>query len=69
MVDKKNFKQDEKVMIRRIGDGGEYRAKVVGIMAQLPEQDFYIVELTDDLPGCLWSHACMTDACLDAGWN
>lgn len=62
---KQDFSQNQKVMIRRLGDGGEYRAKVVGVEARLTENDFYIVELFDDMPGREWTHVCMTEACLD----
>ena len=63
---KKNFSQNQKVMIRRIGDGAEYRAKVVGVSSIHPECDFYIVELIDKLPSCGWTHVTMVESCLDA---
>jgi len=64
------FGQNQKVMIRRVGDGAEYRAKVVGVLARFPDCDFYIVELFDEMPGNEWTHVCMTEACLDPEiWN
>ena len=65
MGQQQKFSQNQKVMIRRIGDGKEYRAKVVGIMVRMPDCDFYIVELFDEMPRNDWTHVCMTEACLD----
>ena len=62
---KQNFVQDQKVMVRRLGDDGEYRAKVVGVMAEFVEVNFYIVEMIDQLPGLTWTHACMPEGCMD----
>lgn len=60
------FKQDELAMIRRIDElGSEYRAKVVGICAELPDCTFYIVELVDSIPDAKWSHIIITEHCLD----
>ena len=47
------FKQDEKVIIHSLGDGQEYRAKVVGIYTETA----YIVELIDPIPGINWTHS------------
>jgi len=70
MGTQQKFGQNQKVMIRRLGDDGEYRAKVVGVSARLPDCDIYIVELFDEMPGMEWTHVCMTEACLDPeNWN
>lgn len=63
-MEKKNFVQDEPVIMRRIGDGKEYRAKVVGKSVE-GATDFYIVELLDPIPGNSWTHIAITEACLD----
>ena len=72
---KQNFVLDQKVTVRRLGDGGEYRARIVGIQAEHPEIDFYIIEIVDQFPNTQqheyeanWTHVCMTEACLDPGW-
>lgn len=62
---KQNFTQDQKVMIRRLGDDCEYRAKVVGIMAKTGDFDFYIVEMIDQPKGLTWTHSCMPESCMD----
>lgn len=61
---KQNFKQDQQVIICRLGDGKEYRGKIVGISADYI-CDIYIVEPFDQLPGQTFTHITMTEACLD----
>lgn len=61
---KKNFVQDEHVIIRRFGDGKEYRAKVVGKSFE-DVTDVYIVELIDPIEGNVWTHITVVEGCLD----
>ena len=63
---KKHFVQNQKVMIRRLGDDKEYRGRVVGISAHVAELSFYIVEVVDKLPGYNWTHCTIPEVCLDA---
>lgn len=52
-------------MIRRLGDDNEYRARVVGIMAETVGINFYIVEMIDQPLGSVWTHLCMPEVCMD----
>lgn len=59
------FVQDEKVMIRRLGDGYEYRAKVAGIAID-NEAKVVICEIIDPFNSdYAYSHIAMTEACID----
>lgn len=68
------FIQGEKVMIRRLGDGNEYRAKISGIAVDSGYgAKNMIVEIVDpyknseDYP---FTHANMPEACIDKeSWN
>ena len=63
---RQNFTQDQKVMIRRLNDGKEYRAKIVGVASDVLDGcTFYIVEAVDRIHGLLWSHHVMIESCLD----
>ena len=59
------FTQGEKVMIRRLGDGMEYRAKIAGVAVDI-EFKVMICEIVDpfhaDYP---YSHLTVTEACID----
>ena len=61
-----SFIQGEKVMIRRFGDGMEYRAKIAGIAVDVIAAKIMICEIVDpfthDYP---FSHVSITEACID----
>ena len=60
-----SFVQDEKVMIRRFGDGMEYRARIAGISTEAAECKFMICELIDPIGNYSYSHLVVTEACID----
>lgn len=64
MINKRDFRQGDDVVIYELGDDKEYRAKVVG-KASENVIDVYIVELVD-VPGghWPWSHAAIPETCL-----
>ena len=61
------FVQGQEVMVRRLGDGMEYKAKIAGLAVGLPEFSVYILEIVDPLPDNThdWSHFTLTAACID----
>ena len=61
------FVQGQEVMVRRLGDGMEYKAKIAGIAVVLPEFNMYILEIVDPVPNNPrgWSHFTLTAACID----
>jgi len=63
---KQHFQQNQKVMIRRLGDDKEYRAFVVGLYSEDSVVDCYIVGLVDRLDKYNWSHKVIIESCLDA---
>ncbi len=65
------FTQGEKVMIRRLGDGKEYRAKIAGISAEIAEFKVMICEIVDPFnTDYSFSHIVITEACIDKeSWN
>ncbi len=61
-----NFQPNQKVMIRRLGDDKEYRAKVAGLASTVSGDTYiYIVEMVDKLDNSKWSHVCIPEVCLD----
>lgn len=60
-----SFAQDEKVMIRRFGDGMEYRARIAGISNDAAECKTMICELIDPIGNYPYSHLVVTEACID----
>lgn len=60
-----SFIQGEKVMIRRFGDGMEYRARIAGISAEVAEFKTMICELIDPIGDYPYSHLTVTEACID----
>ena len=61
---KKNFKQNDWVWIRRLGDGRQHKGKIVG-KASEHIIDFYIIELVSPIPGYEYTHCVIPEACLD----
>lgn len=60
------FTQGEEVMIRRLGDGNEYRAKIAGVSADTPGCKIMIVEMIDTFnENYEFSHCGITEACID----
>lgn len=60
-----SFTQGEKVMIRRLGDGNEYRAKIAGVAIDT-EAKVMICEIVDPFKSkYAYSHVAITEACLD----
>lgn len=64
---KKTYVCGQSVIVRRLGDGGEYRARVCGIVSEDPVAIFYILEMIDELPGFNddWTHRVIIDSCID----
>jgi hypothetical protein len=61
---KQNFKQDEVVIVSRLGDGWAYRARIKGL-ANEGVPDFYIVEWVDFPPLSKWTHSVIIETCID----
>lgn len=59
------FIQGEKVMVRRLGDGNEYRAKVVGVAVDMGGYKAMIIEIIDSYRNYEFSHAMMLEVCID----
>lgn len=64
---KKTYICGQSVIVRRLGDDGEYRARVCGIADDQPECIFYILEMIDKIPGFNdeWTHRVIIDSCID----
>jgi len=60
------FEPNQKVMVRRLGDGKEYRGRVVGLHSEHDTCSFYIIEMIDRIANSKWSHAVHITSCLDA---
>lgn len=59
------FVQGEKVMLRRFGDGNEYRAKIAGVAIDMPAK-VMICEVVDPFRSpYAYSHVAITEACID----
>ncbi len=60
--------EGDDVMIRRLGDGKEYRGKIRGVYAcdVNGSPDAYIVELVDKLPNQIYSCCVMPRGCVDS---
>ncbi len=64
-ITEQTFFQGEKVMVRRLGDGNEYRAKIAGI-AVGGMVKVMIVEIVDPLlEGYEFTHCPITEVCID----
>lgn len=60
------FEQGEKVMIRRIGDGFEYRAKIVGLSGDVIGAKTMICEMVDSFRANYpYTHITITEVCID----
>lgn len=60
------FTQGEKVMVRRLGDGLEYRAKIAGVSTDLGLFKSMIVEIIDPFSDDYeFTHTAVTEACID----
>jgi len=59
------FVQGEKVMLRRFGDGYEYRAKIAGVAIDMPAK-VMICEVVDSLENPYeYTHIAITEVCID----
>ena len=59
------FTLGEKVMVRRLGDGNEYRAKIAGIGIN-DVAKVMIIEIVDPLSDDYeFTHCVMTEVCID----
>lgn len=59
------FIQGEKVMVRRLGDGNEHRAKVVGVAVN-DVIKIMIIEMVDPISdNYKYSHCSMPEVCID----
>lgn len=63
---KKLYTCGQIVVIRRLGDDKEYKARVCGIAYECTINNFYIVEMIDRIAGNdEWTHCVITGACID----
>ena len=60
-----DFVQGEKVMVRRLGDGNEYRAEIAGVAVGSEPAKIMIIKIVDPFKDYPFTHCSMPEACID----